>query len=208
MLACAPVIVDFWMMPWSAPFRAACRWFTPETQPLRGRKPNDDAPTWLRPLFLQRWVGQAIAARLAWLEAHPQAKRYRYDDESEPRWEEAAWASYERAFLRTFDEALLLWMFGMEVERLLRIAEEHPVLVGGTDWTCAVLGASEHLAQVYAELKRRHQRHACAGHLARGTAPFRRMDRWLLTYCCHWRRVHCWQERRRNQRRRSNHERS
>ena len=157
MLAQAPLIVDFWMMPWSKPFRATCRWFTLETQPLRGRKPNDDAPKWLRPLFLHGWVGRAIAARLAWLEAHPQANRYRYGDESDPRWDESAWASYERAILRQFDEPLLLWLFGLEVERLLRIAEEHPSLVGGVDWTCAALGASEHLAQLYAELKRRHR---------------------------------------------------
>jgi hypothetical protein len=61
------------------------------------------------------------------------------------------------AILRAFSEARLLWMFGVEVERLLRIAEEHPSLAGGVGWTCAVLGASEHIAQVYAELKRRHK---------------------------------------------------
>jgi hypothetical protein len=156
MLARAPVIVDFWTMPWSKPFRAACRWFTPETQPLRGRKANTDAPTWLRPLFLHGWVGRAIAARLAWLEAHPQAERYRYGKESQPCWDAVAWTRYEPRHLRAFDETLLLWLFGMEVERLLRIAEEHPGVAGGADWTCAALGASEHLAQVYAELRRRH----------------------------------------------------
>lgn len=157
MLVLTPEVVDFWMMPWSAPFRAACRWFTPETQPLRGRKSNQTAPRWLRPLFLQSWVGRTVAARLAWLDAHPQAARYRYGRESEPRWVDAAWASYQRPILRAFSEARLLWMFGMEVERLLRIAEEHPSLAGGVDWTCAALGASEHIAQVYAELKRRHK---------------------------------------------------
>jgi hypothetical protein len=150
------VIVDLWTMPWSRPFRAACRWFTLETQPMQGRKPNRFAPRWLRPLLLQRWVGQAIAARLAWLEKHPRATRYHYRVESEPRWVDAAWASYEREILAEFSQAMLLWIFGMEVERLLRIAEEHPSLVGQEEWTRAVLGASEHLAQLYAELKRRH----------------------------------------------------
>ena len=123
---------------------------------MQGRKPNTFAPRWLRPLLLQRWVGQAIAARLAWLDAHPHARRYRYGVESEPRWFDAAWASYERDILADFNEAMLLWIFGMEVERLLRIAEEHPSFVGQVEWTRAVLGASEHLAQLYAELKRRH----------------------------------------------------
>jgi hypothetical protein len=156
MMAQLPVVVDFWTMPWSAPFRAACRWFTSETQPMRGHKPNRFAPWWLRPLFVHAWVGQAIAARLAWLAAHPQATRYRYGVESEPRWVDAAWASYQRCILREFSDAVLLWIVGMEVERLLRIAEEHPGLVGQVEWTRAVLGASEHLAQLYAELKRRH----------------------------------------------------
>lgn len=47
-------LISFWLTPWSAPFRAACLWFTAETQPLRGRKPNKIAPRWLRPFFLQR----------------------------------------------------------------------------------------------------------------------------------------------------------
>ncbi len=34
--------------------------------------------------------------------------------------------------------------------------QEPPGLVGDDDWTRATLGASEHLAQVYHELRRRH----------------------------------------------------
>jgi len=147
-------LVDFWLMPWSRPFRRACLWFTEETQPLRGRKDDTEAPRWLRPLMLQRWVGQAIAARLA---ANPDTEAYRCERSSEPRWAAADWASYDRRLLRLLREERLLWLFWLEVERLLRVAQEHPSLVGGTDWTGAVLCASEHLAQVYAELKRRQK---------------------------------------------------
>ena len=43
----------------------------------------------------------------------------------------------------------------MEVERQLRIAQEHPSLVGQVEWASATLGAIEPIAQIYAELKRR-----------------------------------------------------
>ncbi len=148
------VLVDFWLMPWSQPFRRACLWFTPDTQPLRGSKPDKEAPNWLRPFFVQRWTGEAIAARLA---ANPDTRAYRYGDDSGPDWEALAWAGYPRSILRQLNEQTLLRIFGMEVERLLRIAQEHPYLVGSADWTGAALSASEHLAQLYAELKRRYK---------------------------------------------------
>jgi hypothetical protein len=149
-----PDAIYFWIMPWSHSFRAACLHFTPDAQPVQGKCPDRYAPTWLRPLCLQRWVGQAIAARLA---ADPQTTAYRYGNESEPCWEAVAWVSYEWATLRELRERTLLWIFGMEVERLLRIAQEDPRLAGVAYWTGAVLGASEHLAQLYRELKRRHK---------------------------------------------------
>lgn len=149
-------LLSFWLMPWSERFRRACLWFTPATQPLQGKQPDRDAPRWLRPLFLQRWVGQAVAARLAWLHAHPEMTTYRYGGESEPRWFAAAWASYEQECLRDLKESTLLWIFGMEVERLLRIAQEPPSMVGNGDWTRAALGIAEHVAQLYTELKHRH----------------------------------------------------
>lgn len=157
MMFLAVDLVAFWLMPWSASFRRACLWFTPDTQPLQGKQPDKDAPNWLRPLCLQRWVGQTVAARLAWLKAHPDADPYRFGHESEPAWVAAAWATYDRQCLRELREQTLLWIFGMEVERLVRIAQESPILVGQGDWTQAALGASEHIAQLYAELKRRHK---------------------------------------------------
>ncbi len=152
MLADTAHFITFWLTPWSAPFRAACLWFTPDTQPLQGRKPNKVAPWWVRPFFVQQWVGEAIAARLA---ADPDTCAYRFGRESEPVWKASAWARYPRAILRQLREETLLGIWGMEVERLLRIAQEHPCLVGQMEWTGAALCASEHLAQLYAELKRR-----------------------------------------------------
>ncbi len=145
-------LINFWLTPWSDPFRAACLWFTRDTQPLQGHKPNKIAPNWVRPFFVQRWVGEAIAARLA---ANPDTDAYRFGRESEPAWDVAAWASYPGAVLRQLSEQTLLRVLGMEVERLLRIAQEHPCLVGQMEWTSAALCASGHLAQLYAELKRR-----------------------------------------------------
>ncbi len=45
----------------------------------------------------------------------------------------------------------------MEVERLLRVSEAPPALVGKDDWARAALGVSLRLSQLYAELKRRHR---------------------------------------------------
>jgi hypothetical protein len=157
-MRCRPIdLVSFWLMPWSAPFRHACVWVTRLGAPLQGKQPDKDAPNWLRPLCVQRWVGQAVAARLAWLAAHPEVDAWRFGHESEPAWVEAAYARYDWRCLRAFTDSLLLWLFGMEVERLARIAQEAPALVGSGEWTRAALGAFEHIAQIYAELKRRHK---------------------------------------------------
>jgi hypothetical protein len=150
-------LVSFWLMPWSAPFRDACVWVALLGAPLQGKQPDKDAPNWLRPLCVQRWVGQAVAARLAWLKDHPEQDGYRFGDESEPVWAEDVLAAYERRDLRAADEDALLRRFGVEVERLLGIAQEAPRLVGSGAWTCAALGASARIAQIYAELKRRHK---------------------------------------------------
>lgn len=145
-------LIAFWLTPWSAPFRATCLWFTPDTQPLQGRRPNKIAPAWVRPFFLHAWVAEAIAARL---KANPQTCAYLWGRASEPCYKADAWASYAGAVLRECDEHDLLNFFLLDTERLLRIAQEHPRLVGDLYWTGAALSASEHLAQVYAELKRR-----------------------------------------------------
>ena len=110
MLAVTTHFINFWLTPWSAPFRAACLWFTPDTQPLQGRKPNKIAPNWVRPFFAQCWVAEAIAARLA---ANPNTDAYRFGDDSTPDWEAAAWASYPRAILRQLNEQTLLQIFDM-----------------------------------------------------------------------------------------------
>jgi hypothetical protein len=147
-------LVDFWTRPWSAPFRQACIWVTRLGAPLYGRKPDTDAPNWLRPFFLQRWVGQAIAA---WLGTHPNVTAYRYGRKSEPCWKEASWSVYDRRDLRDQSEDGLLWLFGVGVECLQRVAQEPPALVGCAEWTGAALCASAQIVQIYAELKRRHK---------------------------------------------------
>jgi hypothetical protein len=148
-------VLVFWMTPWSKPLRDLSVQLTFMDPPISGKKPDEAAPKWLRPLCLQRWVARAIAARLAWMSQHPECAPYRFGRESEPCWEAPAWASYDWRCLRALSEATLLWIFGMEVERLLRIMQEPPSLEGGVDWTKATPGASEHIIQVYRELKRR-----------------------------------------------------
>jgi hypothetical protein len=99
----------------------------------------------------------AVADRLTWMQAHPEAAGYRFGRESEPCWTEVGWATYARGCLRAMSEETLRWLLGMEVERLVRSVEEAPGLVGGAEWTRGVLGACEHVAQVYGEWKRRHK---------------------------------------------------
>src|SRR5690242_1882752 len=90
-----PDVLSFWCTPWSETLRAACVWTARFGPPISGQQPDKAAPRWLRPLCLQRWVGQAIAARLAWMRAHPEAAAYRYGSESEPCWQAVAWVSYD-----------------------------------------------------------------------------------------------------------------
>lgn len=157
MLATTDDLLVFWCTPWSKTLRSACVWIARFGPPISGKRPDSDAPNWLRPLLLQRWVAQAIAARLAWMREHPERAAYRYGRESKPCWEAVSSVSYPRRCLRELCAETLLFLFGMEVERLLRIMQEPPALVGDLDWTRATLGASEHVAQVYTELKRRHK---------------------------------------------------
>jgi hypothetical protein len=149
-------LCDFWTMPWSDPFRAACCWVVLLGAPLQGSKPDTDAPGWLRPLLVQRWVGQTIAARLAWLGAHPEARATRFGDEAQPIWLADGWVDHQRRWLRSQHDDMLLRLVAIEAERLTRIAQEAPTIVGSAHWTGAALGAFARIAQLYRELKRRH----------------------------------------------------
>ena len=150
-------LLSFWTTPWSRPLRGACVWLASLGTPISGSQPDAAAPRWLRPLCLQRWVGQGVAARLAWMREHPDQPAYQFARDSEPCWTDVAWATYDRFSTRGLSEEGLLQLFGAEVERLLRSAEEAPGMVGAASWTRAVLGACEHVAQIYGELKRRHK---------------------------------------------------
>ena len=154
-------LAAFWAAAWSLPFRAACRWLTPEAQ-MRV-SPDVKPAAWLTPLCLQRWVGQAVAGRLAWMRAHPEAALYRYSgpfdagDPSIPYWADMAASCYTPLWLHHQEDDDLLWRWNVEVERLLRISEAPPCLVGEEAWARAALGVALRLSQVYAELKRRHK---------------------------------------------------
>ncbi len=159
-------LADFWVMPWSEPLRNACCWIALLGAPLQGKKPDKEAARWLKPLFLQRWVGQAVADRMAWVRAHPEARGDRFGEESDPGWREEGWAPPERRCLRRLCEEELLRRVAVEAERLARIAEEAPALVGGGHWTEVTLASCAEVARLYAELKRRH-------HAARARALLR-----------------------------------
>ena len=153
-------------MPWSEPLRNACCWIALLGAPLQGKKSDKEAARWLKPLFVQRWVGQAVADRMAWVRAHPEARGDRFGEESDPGWREEGWAPPERRCLRRLCEEELLRRVAVEAERLARIAEEAPALVGGGHWTEVALASCAEVARLYAELKRRH-------HAARARALLR-----------------------------------
>jgi len=149
-------LILFWYAPWAAPLRAACveplaelPWPAPSPMPL--------APKWPRPLFLQRLVGQAIATRVAGLKDHPWDMRCHFGNDSEPDWGPDATASYDLPCLHELREQSICWLWGMEMERLLRSMLTPPGEVGLMAWTRAVLGICEHFAQMYAEFKRRYK---------------------------------------------------
>jgi hypothetical protein len=165
---------SFWSQSWSAPLRSACRWLkrapAPTVQPI----PEALAPGWLRPLCFQREVARAIRDRLAWLRAHPDQTADLYPQQAIPVWTETAWTPYERGVLRGWEDIALLERVQLEVERLLRIIETPPALLGEEVWTHALLGTCEHLAQLYRELRRR-----CGARAVR--VALRRM---LTSYVC------------------------
>ena len=151
-------LISFWYDSWAAPLRSALA--EPTEPPLPRPDPLPTPPRWLRPLCVQRVVGQAVAARLAWLRARSDEKpSYQFGKESEPEpsWTEVATFSYDPVCLHELSEYRLRWILGMEAERLLRIARVAPAEVGIVIWTQAVLGISEHVADLYAEFKRRHR---------------------------------------------------
>ncbi len=146
---------SFWSSPWAASLRSACVWLKRTPAPLVPPTPDALAPDWIRPLCLQRWVGQAIAARLAWVRAHPDDAGFLYPDETIPLWTQTAWQLYRPDLVRSESEGWLLTRFQIEVECLLRIMQAPPALLGEEIWTRAALGSCERLAQIYHELRRR-----------------------------------------------------
>lgn len=153
MLYLSSYLAVFWRLPWSAPLRSALTWQT-EALPQTLAAPPE-APRWLRPLCVQRMVGRAIAARAAWLAQHSCPAPYRFGNDSLPDWSKVGLLRYDCRILRAMSDEPLLWMFGMEVERVLRLILTSPAELGEGAWLAALLGASEHIAQVYHELRRR-----------------------------------------------------
>ena len=117
--------------------------------------PAHTLPAWLRPCFLQRWLGLAIAARIAWQVTQPTPARYRFAD-SDPCWSKTAALPYDEKRLRALPEYDLLWLWEVDAERLLRMIQVAPGTIGEDRWTQAILGVCGHLTQGYHELKRRY----------------------------------------------------
>ncbi len=151
----SPDFLSFWFAAWSLPLRAACPWASAQARQCANRKLP--IPKWLAPQCLQRWVGEAIATRVAWQQAHPAARAYRFGRRSEPCWSQTAALPYDQRVLHRLEEAALLWLWGMDLERLLRIVLTPAAEVGEDLWTETALGGCAHLGQVYRELKRRYK---------------------------------------------------
>ena len=145
-------LVVFWCLPWSAPLRAALSW-----QPALLSCPSmpPAAPRWLRPLCVQRWVGQAVANCVAWVRAQDGLVCYRFGNDSAPDWHPVNLERYSWRALHALCEEDLRWLLGMEIERRLRLALTPPEELGVGAWVAASLAACEHVAQVYHEFRRR-----------------------------------------------------
>ena len=153
MLFSLPVCSALWLTVW-CPLLRACPGLRFNDLPML------DLPRWplvrrLGPVFLQRWVAQAVANRLAWQQhSWITPHFYQYGHESDLSWERAARLAYPRAILREMSEASLRWRFGVQVEYLLRLVEPGSAL-SAEQRLLALGGTSLHVAQVYAEWKRR-----------------------------------------------------
>ncbi len=149
-------LVSFWSSSWGVPLRSACRWLSLEVK--RRAEPGVPVAWRLGTQCLSRWVGQAIAARWAWLKAHPDAPHYCSPEDSAPVWAALVLPPYDRGWLRTFNEEWdFLWAVRFEAERLMRLLDYPPVLIGEEEWTTAVLALCARLNLVYGELKRRYR---------------------------------------------------
>jgi len=142
----------FWYSRWVQPLRSACPWIS-----MQARQMAQDgwpAPDWMRPLYVQRWVGQAIAERLA-RQAKQATPFVPHFTDSVPCWNKTMTLPYDSKLLHALPELDVLWWWEVEVERLLRMIETPPSEIGEDRWTQAVMGVCGHLLQGYAELKRR-----------------------------------------------------
>ncbi len=153
MLFSLPVCVAFWRAVWAAPFEAAfgaafadaCFVAVPRWPVVRA----------LGPLCVQRLIARAVMARLVWLRQQRVPLLPRFGHESDPEWAYAASRSCSPLCLREMDEWLLRWLFGVEVERLLRMVATPAGEVGMGLWLGALAGTSRRLAQLYGEWGRR-----------------------------------------------------
>ena len=152
-LVSLPVCYSFWLEVWSGPLHA---------QPAvrLNDVPQMDLPRWpvvhqVGPRFLQRWVAQAVANRLAWQESWISPHYYRYGRESDFSWERAASLPAGREALRGLDEEGRCWLFGVETEYLLRLVEPGSRL-SAEQRLLALAGTCWRIAQLYAEWKRRY----------------------------------------------------
>ncbi len=147
---------SFWSQSWSSPLRAACVWLKRVPAPVVPPIPDRLAPGWLRPLCFQREVARAVQARIDWMRRNPDQSAMLYTLDSLPCWSCEDWTPYGRGVLRTWSDEWLLEHFQMEVERLLRVVQAPPRLLGEEVWTHVALGTCEHLAQLYKEFRRRY----------------------------------------------------
>ena len=146
---------SFWSSAWAAPLRRACHWLQREAAPDVPSVPDALAPGWLRPLCVQRLIGQAIAARLKRMRTHPDQTLFLFPEQAIPLWTPLAWEPYQPRTLHAGSNDWLTTQVLLEVERLLRILQVPPSLMGQEVWTHAALGACERLAQLYHEFRRR-----------------------------------------------------
>ncbi len=108
---------SFLIARWSLPIRRTCPHLPAQERQTVRPKTKVPVPKGIKPQFLQRWLGSAIASRLAWQEQQTTAPRYRFGLRSAPCWSQTMTLPYEGRALRGEEEETLLWYLGMDIER-------------------------------------------------------------------------------------------
>ena len=155
-----PVCLSFWQALWAAPLGAAQQQSGVPAFPLPAAS---GLPRWpilraLGPLWLQRQVVAAVLTRLAWQRQIGGYIAWPYEILiTSIGWEAIANEGIALETRQEMDEAFLRWLFGLQLEMLLRLLAGRGPLNDALALR-AVVGCCWRLALLYRELCRRSKK--------------------------------------------------